>query len=316
MITQMNKASVVFALALLINIVLLVKAAGTEEINTLSPITTADSTEFRNSSCGWQFDGHILNQVVAPFEPVWLETTLLNTSDEDKYAPLLGSLYPFMDYSIYTNSNEPVKITRTKVQRIMDSSSVPIIKAHTQKTNYTNILKVVAFRSQGRQMLPSGDYYLDVSLYYDPWSRQPRDVNTLSLPRLAFHVITTTGDTAQALAVYERGLSLIKVNAKDARQVFERIIKEYDHTPYGELANDQLNMLATDMEDAIFWRSRYFLHYPHSPMNIKNFNTLRNYVSDSQLKVLYRAIQGNTNATITLDYMKSEYPWVTEQEQE
>lgn len=273
-----------------------------------------DADYVKVESDGWELKGRLLKEETVPYEAIWLEIVLKNTGDEAKYSPRLAWWLGFATYKIYTIDNEPIPTMMGYVYELKDSTTMPTIEPNSDDVCYTNILNAIASSGLSCPKLPPGRYFLDVSLYIDPWSIEAREEYTLILPRMEFRVVTPTGDTAEAYELYQHGIggiSTIPDQGTPDMAVFTNILDEYPQTPYAELANRCLYNSSGGIEK-IRWRKRYFTEYPHSPLNIHNFNALRRRISAGEMRELYKTVINNPNAGITKNYIKRKYPWVIE----
>jgi|GEM_PF-3450184 len=273
---------------------------------------------------GWKFEAGLSKPITILYERIYINLKITNMSGESRPTPELGDQFLDITYRLYDSRGETVPLMRWRANVIGRPDSTRRLAAGESHSLIFDLLLILAFDSSiyagDIQKLLPGEYTLELSLYLDPFHRIPRERYTLTLPPLHFRVIQPTGDTAEALEIFRAGLFAKKEDPERALDFFDKILTSYSTTPYDLITNEYMLKLLIferyyDAEKLKRMRIRFFLKYPGSLFNRPNVSELIPTITREEMRQLYRQIQDDEGAALTIQYLKEQHPWIFEPEE-
>jgi len=287
----------------------------------LTELHKADSVGgyWSTDTSGWRFEVKDFENEAVPYEWMYLEVALTNVSDSNMMAPPLALYHGHLRPHLYDAKLDPIcQIT----WHGMGSVRTHLLEPGESINKHLNLTTIFCpDETMKRNMLPPGRYNVEFHLYLYPLHGIPREENTIILGPIPFEIHEAEGDNMKAMELYEKGVSILSNNPEKAKGYFYQILTAYSHTPFDEVVTLELSharngdLPLLDSSESLELRKRFFLKHPDSPYNIdNNLPNFVNRISQEELKELYREIRDKAEASLTVQYLVENYPWVCDKE--
>lgn len=280
------------------------------------------SGTMRGEKEGILLEVHRVKETTTIYEGIYFEISITNQRQGNiKIAPIVLDRNGYLDYNLLDSAgNQMCQMALTHTFGPM--SPFKVLQPGDDASGYISVITVVCWPDDAlRPYLSPGLYHISLRLSVFVVEGKEKRKITIPIDSIPFKVVEPAGDDAIALRLYEEGLRTEIDNPDNTLQVFQKILNEYSHTPYDVLATQALlftqkeNLHLLKKVELVALMKRLLLKHPNCPFNVtSNIMNLAELIPEQELTVLYEELNKDTVNTVSAQYMKMKYPWVSKDE--